>query len=407
MVHEVARVLDDDVVGIVAVSPGANGTWSRAQQPVAVVKEGAGAAAHPRKDYEALAGSDVLDVVADRHHFAGDLMAQRKGQSTSVCLTTAEDGPSALSAPLCVYYDGGCPLCRAEIATYQRAEGGDALRWVDAHGCGSAELGPDLDRAKALARLHVRRADGSLVQGAAAFAEIWQALPRWRWLSTLARLPVVMPALELGYNIFLRVRPLWRPTSDATKLLPRDLLRELRTDHAGETGAVMIYRGILAVARDPQLREFAHHHLETERRHLLMVEEIVPSRWRSILLAFWRLSGWLTGALPACFAPRAVYATVEAVETFVDHHYAEQIKSIDVILESRQAVDADPRTGKQTRELLQRLRALLLECRIDEIAHRDEAAAARGSDQPSIALQAWCALVGSGSRVAVAICRYV
>jgi hypothetical protein len=40
----------------------------------------------------------------------------------------------------------------------------------------------------------------------------------------------------------------------------------LQTDHAGETGAVMIYRGILAVTRDQTLRAFAHHHFETERR---------------------------------------------------------------------------------------------------------------------------------------------
>jgi ubiquinone biosynthesis monooxygenase Coq7 len=84
----------------------------------------------------------------------------------------------------------------------------------------------------------------------------------------------------------------------------------LQTDHAGETGAVMIYRGILAVTRDQTLRAFAHHHFETERRYLASIEEIVPSRWRSVLLPLWRLSGWLTGALPAFVGTRAVYATV-------------------------------------------------------------------------------------------------
>jgi predicted DCC family thiol-disulfide oxidoreductase YuxK len=109
-----------------------------------------------------------------------------------------------------VYYDGGCPLCRAEIAAYQRTEGGDGLCWVNADGCAPAELGEGLDRPAALARLHVRRADGTLLQGAAAFAEIWATLPRWRWLARLARLPVVLPALDLSYTLFLRLRPLWR-----------------------------------------------------------------------------------------------------------------------------------------------------------------------------------------------------
>ena len=34
--------------------------------------------------------------------------------------------------------------------------------------------------------------------------------------------------------------------------------------------------------------------------------------------------GWLTGAL-LLFGRKAIFATIEAVETFVDHHYAQQI----------------------------------------------------------------------------------
>ena len=45
--------------------------------------------------------------------------------------------------------------------------------------------------------------------------------------------------------------------------LPAALLADLRTDHAGESGAVMIYRGILAVTRDAGLRHFAQAHLAT------------------------------------------------------------------------------------------------------------------------------------------------
>ena len=35
------------------------------------------------------------------------------------------------------------------------------------------------------------------------------------------------------------------------------LIGDLRSDHAGETGAVAIYLGILAVSRDPAVRQFA------------------------------------------------------------------------------------------------------------------------------------------------------
>lgn len=295
------------------------------------------------------------------------------------------------SPALCVYYDGGCPLCRAEIATYQRTEGGDAVMWVDAHGCPPAALGPGLQRPDALARLHVRRADGTLLHGAAAFAEIWATLPRWRWLARLVRLPGVLPVLELGYRGFLRVRPLWRPAGGTASALPLPLLRELRTDHAGETGAVMIYRGILAVTRDPELRAFAQHHLATEARHLELIEPVVPPAWRSRLLPLWRVSGWLTGALPACFGPRAVYATIQAVETFVDRHYAAQLDLIDTL--------------PPTRELTE-LRTLLQQCQQDEVAHRDDAAA-RWNGRARGPLAVWRWLVGSGSAAAVRVCRHI
>ena len=107
--------------------------------------------------------------------------------------------------------------------------------------------------------------------------------------------------------------------------MPSWLRRELRSDHAGEYGAVMIYRGILAISRDAQARQFAERHLVTEARHLELMEEIVPPANRTRLLPLWHVMGWLTGALPALFGREAIFATIEAVETFVDHHYAQQI----------------------------------------------------------------------------------
>ena len=178
-------------------------------------------------------------------------------------------------------------------------------------------------------------------------------------------------------------------------LPPAWLVADLRTDHAGETGAVMIYRGILAVSRDADVRQFAERHLATEVGHLADIEPLLSDRQRSRLLLLWRMAGWLTGALPALLGPRAVYATIEAVETFVDRHYAEQIESID-----QQGSDS-------LQPPLQALRVLLETCRGDEVAHRDEAAAlfALGGQPPSLAIGFWVWLVGTGSRVAVSICR--
>jgi demethoxyubiquinone hydroxylase (CLK1/Coq7/Cat5 family)/predicted DCC family thiol-disulfide oxidoreductase YuxK len=284
-----------------------------------------------------------------------------------------------------VYFDGACPVCRREIAHYQRREGAEAIAWVDVTSADAAALGPGLSRDAALARLHVRGPDGTLVSGAAAFAALWTRLPDYAWLGAIASVRPVQVLVEAGYRALLGVRRAWRP---APLPLPAVVVADLRTDHAGEAGAVQIYRGILAVARDPALRAFAERHLATERSHLERIEQWLPAAHRSRLLFLWRPAGWVTGALPALFGPRAVYGTVEAVESFVDGHYAEQIERLG----------AHPE--------LAMLRDALADCRADEAAHRDEAAAQAGRSR-DMGLRAWARIVGTGSALAVLASRRV
>ena len=107
--------------------------------------------------------------------------------------------------------------------------------------------------------------------------------------------------------------------------LPVWLQQDMRSNHAGETGAVFIYRGILAVSRDEQVRRFAQSHLETEEKHLALITNELNASQLSLFLPLWKLAGYLTGAMPSLFGSNAVYATIDAVETFVDQHYLEQI----------------------------------------------------------------------------------
>ena len=109
-----------------------------------------------------------------------------------------------------VYFDGGCPVCSREIAMYQREQGADSVNWVDVTRCDAAALGPDLSREAAMARLHLRRPDGSLVSGAAAFTGLWRRLPRWSWVGRLLGTRATLWALEAGYRTFLLVRRGWR-----------------------------------------------------------------------------------------------------------------------------------------------------------------------------------------------------
>ena len=321
---------------------------------------------------------------------------------------------AAAPAPsLTVYFDGACPVCSKEIAYYQRQAGAQDCEWIDASRCTDAQLGADLSRETALGKFHVRHPDGKLTSGMGGFAALWRVLPKTAWLGRIASLRPIVFLLEQAYRVFLAVRPLWRPaaaipgltqtTSKAASTAPVDwpahIIKELRSDHAGEVGAVQIYRGMLAVSRNADLRAFAQHHLSTEQAHLLTIESHLPQSQYSRLLGAWRIAGWLTGALPALFGPRAAYATVAAVETFVNQHYAEQIAWIDAQLLSANSLPDEARSR------LSVLRTDLERCRLDELQHRDEALDAGAANGWAIGL--WTGLVGRGSASAVSLARRV
>ncbi len=107
---------------------------------------------------------------------------------------------------LTVYYDGACPLCRAEIGHYNAQKGAGAICFLDVSAPTDA-LPDGLTREAALSRFHVRLSDGRVASGAAGFVEIWRVLPRWRWAAQLASLPGVTFALEIAYRLFLPIRP--------------------------------------------------------------------------------------------------------------------------------------------------------------------------------------------------------
>ncbi|MEL7536595.1 MAG: demethoxyubiquinone hydroxylase family protein [Pseudomonadota bacterium] len=170
--------------------------------------------------------------------------------------------------------------------------------------------------------------------------------------------------------------------------LSDDLIAELRSDHAGECGAVAIYTGILAVSGDAKVRAFATEHRDTERVHWAFFDEWLPKAHHSRLLPLWRAAGWLLGAFSALFGARAVFRTIAAVETFVEQHYLEQIKTMA----------AQPE--------LRPLAAKLEQFCDEEVEHRDDASGRLDSGGGNIA-SLWSRIVGSGSSLGVAIAKRI
>ena len=108
---------------------------------------------------------------------------------------------------LTVYFDGGCPLCQAEINHYRKQEGAGEICFLDVS-ISEEKLAKDLTKEQAMKRFHVRGNDGSLLSGAAAFVAVWSTLPRWKWAARLAALPGRLMILEIACRLFLPVRPI-------------------------------------------------------------------------------------------------------------------------------------------------------------------------------------------------------
>lgn len=104
---------------------------------------------------------------------------------------------------LTVWFDGACPLCTREIALMRRLDRAQRIEFIDVM---DANASCPLDPALLLARFHARE-NGVLLDGAAAFAAMWRAIPLLRPLGLLARSPTVLRMLEWAYVRFLKVRP--------------------------------------------------------------------------------------------------------------------------------------------------------------------------------------------------------
>ena len=161
----------------------------------------------------------------------------------------------------------------------------------------------------------------------------------------------------------------------------------IRVDHAGEYGAVQIYRGQRAVfdriaGKSHAARVIADMEAG-EQEHLKTFDRMIAERGvrPTVMAPIWRFAGFGLGAATALLGEKAAHACTAAVEEVIEQHYAKQSETLG---------DTDP----ELRDVIDRFRA-------DETAHKETAIEQGAEEAPGYVVLS--ALIRFGCRAAIRI----
>lgn len=167
----------------------------------------------------------------------------------------------------------------------------------------------------------------------------------------------------------------------------RRLAEMIRVDHAGEFGAVQIYRGQRAVfdaiPSKSRMSDMLAEMEAGEQAHLETFDRLIKERGvrPTVLAPVWRLAGFTLGAATALMGEKAAHACTAAVEEVIEGHYAEQARAL---------ASEDPD-----------LQATIEKFRADELAHKDTAIAEGAQDATGYRLMS--AVIKAGCRLAIRV----
>ncbi len=182
-----------------------------------------------------------------------------------------------------------------------------------------------------------------------------------------------------------------RPQAPGDGGLGRAEAEMIRVDHAGEYGAVAIYRGQRAVfeamgGRDRMVAQLKEMEAD-EQAHLDAFDQLVLERCvrPTALMPLWNVAGFALGAATALLGEKAAHACTEAVETVIEGHYNSQIEEL----------------GSRRPDLS----AMFTRFRDEEIAHKDLATHEGAAEAPGYPVL--FAAIKLGCRLAIGISRKV
>ena len=172
-------------------------------------------------------------------------------------------------------------------------------------------------------------------------------------------------------------------------IIPKELVPWMRSNHAGETGAVWIYKGAKCAFWSQKIILMAKEHEKCEIKHLIVMESLVRDSNKSKLLILWKIMGFILGLFPSLLGYKSFCVTINAVETFVKTHYEEQINYL-------KKNDCHP-------ALLQ----ILQKCSYDEISHQQDAEKELTNLRFSSLAQIWFSIVKLGSAFSVRVAKII
>jgi 3-demethoxyubiquinol 3-hydroxylase len=150
----------------------------------------------------------------------------------------------------------------------------------------------------------------------------------------------------------------------------RTIARILKVNHAGEHGAIRIYRSQIAIARwrYPDIVRELEEMLVHEVSHRARFAEVMPSRRAKPcrMLFLWGIGGRLLGTGTALLGRNAIWACTAAVEEAVHRHLNDQLTFV---------------SGRD-----QELYTLIASIKSEEVSHLNHAEASLTSRGPIIRL---------------------
>ena len=108
----------------------------------------------------------------------------------------------------------------------------------------------------------------------------------------------------------------------------------IRVDHAGEHGAIAIYKGqltFLNLIGDKKTSAIVSEMAQGEQKHANEFDRLVEERKTrpTALMPLWNIAGYTLGALSVLGGKDSVMACTEAVEDVIDKHYSSQIEELE------------------------------------------------------------------------------